>query len=538
MEKENKGFTLLEVLVAVVILALIAVPLLRSFVSAYHVNARSRETMRATTLAQNEMEIFEREKLDVLLKYAKAKDGTGGSGDADTGGAVDSAEKERLERYGDYEYSKESHSTTADDGKTQEHFKYTFSKTGVINDESGRDDFDVYVTLDSAEYSDELPADPDTLSSIESANNEQLLFMNTLSGADSASYVQRVNQMAADGSVVRAGEDEEVYEMYVNRQDPESYGSRFNAMQFASLLNRTITLTIEQMDKGGQKITVAKVNYAYELANPSVGYESTDDIDALTKKDWFDSIPEQSRQYTSGDKVIFNNAQNLDEDGKPVELKNVYLFYAPMAYDWGSSTGHPFVRNDRIVVKNEDNLPVNIYLIRQNLCTASGNKVGIYSNRDDDGVEVAPPTVTLSDKYKVDIDVVEGIIGDDETAAEITAQTGRVKKKGQTYGSYFTNLNLNPDDSEGTTPGTMNPDDSEGTTPGTIELRLKDAANGLPVGASDKEIMEDLGLQTLDATQAKDRIYTMTVRVYRSGSDADGDGQPDADTEPLVEDKC
>ena len=519
LEKENKGFTLLEVLVAVVILALIAVPLLRSFVSAYHVNARSRETMRATTLAQNEMEIFEREKLDVLLKYAKAKDGTGGSGDADTGGAVDSAEKERLERYGDYEYSKESHSTTADDGKTQEHFKYTFSKTGVINDESGRDDFDVYVTLDPAAAEGDPSSDPAAL--YHAANTEQLLFMNTLSGADSASYVQRVNQMAADGSVVRAGEDEEVYEMYVNRQDPESYGSRFNGMQFASLLNRTITLTIEQMDKGGQKITVAKVNYAYELADPSVGYESTDDIAALTKKDWFDSIPEQSRQYTSGDKVIFNNAQNLDEDGKPVELKNVYLFYAPMAYDWGSSSGDPFVRNDRIVVKNEDNLPVNIYLIRQNLCTASGNKVGIYSNRDDDGVEVAPPTVTLPLMYKVDIDVVEGIIGDDETAAEITAQTGRVKKKGQTYGSYFTNLNL----------GT-----ASAATPGTTELRLMDAASGTEKDVGNKEaVMEDLGLQTLDATQAKDRIYTMTVRVYRSGSDADGDGQPDTDTEPLVE---
>ncbi len=521
LEKENNGFTLLEVLVAVIILALVAVPLLRSFVSAYHVNARSRETMRATTLAQNEMEIFEREKLDVLLKYAKAKDGSGGEddpGDEEAGGS-DTEEKERVERYGDYEYSKEAHPTTDDDGKTQEHFKYTFAKTGVINDESGRDNFDVYVTLDPAKYSDALPTDPDTLSNIESANNEGLLFMNTLSGADSASYVQRVNQMAADGSVVRAGEDEEVYEMYVNRQDPESYGSRFNAMQFASLLNRTITLTIEQMDKGGQKITVAKVNYAYELADPSVGYESTDDTAAGTKNDWFKSIPEQSRQYTSGDKVIFNNAQNLDEDGQPVELKNVYLFYAPMAYDWGSSTGQPFVRNDRIVVKNEDNLPVNIYLIRQNLCTASGNKVGIYSNRDDDGVEVAPPTVTLPLMYKVDIDVVEGIIGDDETAAEITAQTGQVKKKGQTYGSYFTNLNL----------GT-----ASGTAPGTTELRLKDAASGAE--ENNKEtVMENIGLKTLDTTQAKDRIYTMTVRVYRSGSDADGNGQPDADMEPLVE---
>ena len=52
----NKGFTLVEVLVAITVLSIILVPLLSAFVVAANTNAKARQTLRATTLAQNVME--------------------------------------------------------------------------------------------------------------------------------------------------------------------------------------------------------------------------------------------------------------------------------------------------------------------------------------------------------------------------------------------------------------------------------------------------------------------------------------------------
>lgn len=53
---KNAGFSLLELLIAVVILSIIVIPLLHLFLSSNRMNIKSRQTLRATTLAQNLME--------------------------------------------------------------------------------------------------------------------------------------------------------------------------------------------------------------------------------------------------------------------------------------------------------------------------------------------------------------------------------------------------------------------------------------------------------------------------------------------------
>ena len=54
----DKGFSLVEVLVAVVILALVAGPILMAFVMSARFNARARETQRISTVAESVMEEF------------------------------------------------------------------------------------------------------------------------------------------------------------------------------------------------------------------------------------------------------------------------------------------------------------------------------------------------------------------------------------------------------------------------------------------------------------------------------------------------
>ena len=52
-------FPLWSFLIAMVVLAIIVVPLLHSFVTSARTNAKSRSTMHATAIAEDVMEMFE-----------------------------------------------------------------------------------------------------------------------------------------------------------------------------------------------------------------------------------------------------------------------------------------------------------------------------------------------------------------------------------------------------------------------------------------------------------------------------------------------
>lgn len=54
--KKNSGFTLVEVLIAVAILAVVSIPIIQSFVSVAQVNGKSRRKLSATTVAESVME--------------------------------------------------------------------------------------------------------------------------------------------------------------------------------------------------------------------------------------------------------------------------------------------------------------------------------------------------------------------------------------------------------------------------------------------------------------------------------------------------
>ena len=55
-KKKNRGFTLVEVLVAAAILSLVVTPILSSFVAIAKINAKSRRRLSATTIANGVME--------------------------------------------------------------------------------------------------------------------------------------------------------------------------------------------------------------------------------------------------------------------------------------------------------------------------------------------------------------------------------------------------------------------------------------------------------------------------------------------------
>ena len=71
-KKKNSGFTLVEVLVAVAILAVISIPIIQSFVSVAQVNGKARRRMIANTIAESLMEAC---KSTSMLEIAAQCDG-------------------------------------------------------------------------------------------------------------------------------------------------------------------------------------------------------------------------------------------------------------------------------------------------------------------------------------------------------------------------------------------------------------------------------------------------------------------------------
>ena len=67
-KKKNRGFTLVEVLVAAAILSLVVTPILSSFVSIAKVNAKSRRKLSATTIANGVMESVKNFELAQVAK--------------------------------------------------------------------------------------------------------------------------------------------------------------------------------------------------------------------------------------------------------------------------------------------------------------------------------------------------------------------------------------------------------------------------------------------------------------------------------------
>ncbi len=75
----NKGFTLVEVLLAIVILGLIAVPILQMFFSSYKINEKSKRMLTAAELAQTTIEALSSQTYDenVTIKGTHVADGLG-----------------------------------------------------------------------------------------------------------------------------------------------------------------------------------------------------------------------------------------------------------------------------------------------------------------------------------------------------------------------------------------------------------------------------------------------------------------------------
>ena len=159
--------------------------------------------------------------------------------------------------------------------------------------------------------------------------------------------------------------------------------------------------------------------------------------------------------------LIYNNSESPD-----YSLRSIYLFYVPL-YNGNQ---------EEIIINNPDNVDTNVYLIKQR--TPSTNTASLYTK------EMA---------YKCRVSVNENVSG-------FNASTHKA------YVSIRTNLGNN------LYANTIEPT----PVPGQVAYRYAGSD-----GVYRENLVEKmLNLNVLDGSAAKDRIFTVTVAIYKEGEAA------------------
>lgn len=361
----NKGFSLVELIVAIVILAIIVGPLLKAFVYAARINANSRDNLNANTIATDiaegikansieyvvgQLGLYSATDFDLMGINASAASEVDASGAAITPSATLVATRD----------ASASPIKPAEYEITSPKDKYYF----IIDDIEpmlGKK-YDVRITIDATGYKTATGASYDPTTDYNSAA------LPSFGSIGPTCYMQDFT----DDSMLSISGD---LFSKAHNNDPSLLPENLDA----SMLSRTIKFDISKDTSGPAPVNKCKISYDYTLKVSAANTVTATDVVNME----FD-VP--------------------DGDG-------VYLFYNPMYQS--NSLGNI---KDNIDIHNPNNVPMDVYLIRQRL--------GGYNSFALGALEV---------NYKTRVRVYEGSSTDPKSATRIkTNINSDISKSGYT----------------------------------------------------------------------------------------------------------
>lgn len=313
----NAGFSLVELLIAIVILAIIVVPLLHSFVTSARTSAKARNTMHATAIAEDVMEEFEAYTIE-----------------------------EMAERYADEGY------TAVEDADG----RWTFRK---VDQSTTSGTYDVVATLDP------------TVDQYQGMNAKELVDIQNLSGSLNAVYTE-----AEDAANDAYGYF--VTHRGFNKDDTseEAYENAVNAI--APNVTKTIEITIDSsrirldLGSGGELETdvylvTAKTQYHCNtgmLEDPEYGDYPQNGTDTII----FSNEESVRKTAETLKKKADSGATLTDEDKVISKLANIVICLQPR---YEAAKDRKIL--DTVIVNNPDNVETNVFLVKQELSAEREN---------------------------------------------------------------------------------------------------------------------------------------------------------------------
>ena len=307
LRDDNNGLSLIEVMVAIIILAIVVTPFLHSFVTTANANAKAKSMHRATTVAQSVVESLKGDSLIDISKEFNVNWTLTNLSDNPTGVAATTY----------YECDENGNQITDEGAKSC----YT---------EDGGSTYKLRKNADGSYAKDQYFFMIDDLK--EEHGTYDVMLKLTGKSATSGSVLEFNNTELTQLPIINEDVDAICLEQSSYLDDAIRECGIDSRNSVPKTLERQIEIEVKKTPKaGGDARVTVMVTFKYENV------------------------------FTSKKKEIKVTCYDSDQTGE--DLRNIYLYYRPL---YSNSA-----RYDQVIYKNESDVPLNLYLFKQEVIDPS-----------------------------------------------------------------------------------------------------------------------------------------------------------------------
>lgn len=348
-KKNNKGFTLVEVIIAVVILGIVFAPLLQNFIQAARINQKSRVELDATTMGQNIMEGLSAYDADSIIKAFDTYEAGKPLAVLPSGMA-----------YGSY-------GEIGSDPTNPLNSTYTVTASGI----SGTPKYTRLSKVEETQPDGSVVVTKyEATQIVKQTDHKYAFFVTDVEGAKNTKYDLRVT---LDASA----------QYKVNASDPD----RYNDVSTASLANINGTYdcvwldTLEERENTIKKLKQNNTNPGFDelkvaselQRNLNVRIYDANASDPTKAEDYVVEFTDSYGTWNFGS--VTSTTPKFSSAHTGQSPRNIYIYY------WPNYTTNDACK-DKITIDNEAGIKVDIYLVRMKVIAGAFTSETTASNEN------------------------------------------------------------------------------------------------------------------------------------------------------------